>query len=108
MPDSLMQVHIRESDVFEGRRLYEAIVDRCRELGMAGATVFRGLEGYGSAAEIHRAHLMAHDLPMVVTVADSEENIARAAAAIEPMLGKGTIAIEPVSIRRVRKPPVLP
>jgi PII-like signaling protein len=108
MSDRLMQVHIRESDTRGGRPLYEVIVDTCRELGIAGATVFRGVEGYGSAAEIHRAHLLTHDLPVVVTVVDSEENVARAAAAIEAMLEGGAIAIEPVTARRVRQTPVLP
>ena len=52
----LLRIHISESDRYEGKPLYEAIVQKCRELNIAGATVFRGLEGYGETAEMHRAH----------------------------------------------------
>jgi uncharacterized protein len=103
----LLQAHIRESDRWHGEPLHEVIVRRCRELGIAGASVFRGLEGYGSTADIVRGHLAGHDLPLVVVVVDTEENIARLEPNIEEMVDKGLIAIESVSARRVFRPPVL-
>src|SRR6185503_17299215 len=64
-PGKLLRVHLSEDD------RYEAIVDRCRELGIAGATVFRALEGYGGSSEILRAHLLAKDQPVVVTIVET-------------------------------------
>ncbi len=102
-PARLLQVHITEQDRAGDRPLYQAIVEKCRELGIAGATVFRGLEGYGGAAEVHRHHLLGSDLPIIVTVVDTAENIARLAPEVERLAGRGVIAIWDVSMRRVRK-----
>jgi len=66
-------------------------------------TVFRGLEGYGESAEIHRAHLLAHDQPIVLTVVDSDENIRRLVAVVEPMMDTGLIAISDVEVKRITK-----
>jgi PII-like signaling protein len=77
MPAKLLRLHFCENDQHEGKPLYEAIVNRCKELGIAGATVFRGLEGFGETAEIHRRHLVRRDQPVVVTIVDTEENVAR-------------------------------
>jgi PII-like signaling protein len=98
-------VHIQEHDKFQGQPLYEAIVKKCREMGIAGATVYRGLEGYGETSEIHRHHMLLHDQPIVVTVIDSAENIARLLPAVEQMVDKGMIAISDVEVVRVRKSP---
>ena len=61
-PAHLLRIHISERDRYQGKPLYEAIVARCRELKIAGATVFRGLEGYGESAEMYR--------PIVIAVSD--------------------------------------
>src|SRR5262252_6392879 len=84
-PAKLLRLHITERDRFQGKPLYEAIVEKCRELKIAGATVFRGLEGYGDTAEIHRRHLLVHDEPIVVLIVDSEENVQRLLPALEEM-----------------------
>ena len=76
-PAKLLRLHFGEADQYNGKPLYEAIVNRCREMKIAGATVFRGLEGYGESAEIHRHHLGRKDQPIVVTIVDTEENVAR-------------------------------
>src|SRR6266566_1582848 len=76
-PAKLLRVHFSERDKSQGRPLYEALLEKCRELSIAGATVFRGLEGYGESTEIHRHHLVHHDQPIVVTIIESEENIRR-------------------------------
>jgi PII-like signaling protein len=97
----ILRIHISESDRFEGRPLYEAIVARCREMKIAGATVFLGLEGYGETAAMHRAHLIHSDRPVVIAVVDSAENIRSLAAAVEPMIGTGLLATSPVRMLRV-------
>jgi PII-like signaling protein len=104
-PAKLLRLHFSESDRHGGRPLYEAIVDRCKELGIAGATVFRGLEGFGDTAELHRRHLLHRDQPIVVTVVDSAENIARLIPELEPMLDTGMIALSDVLAIRIETPP---
>ena len=61
-PDRLLRIHISESDRYQDQPLFEVIIAKCRELKIAGATVFKGLEGYGESAEMHRAHLVRHPL----------------------------------------------
>jgi PII-like signaling protein len=102
-PGKLLRVHILEQDRFQGEPLYEAVVKKCREMGIAGATVYRGLEGYGETSEIHQRHMFTHDQPIVVTVIDSAENIARLLPVIEQMVDKGMMAISDVEVVRVRK-----
>jgi PII-like signaling protein len=102
-PAKLLRIHFSEHDKHEGRPLYEAIVEKCRELSIAGATVFRGLEGYGESAEIHRSHLLSHDLPIVVTIVDSVENIRRLLPVLEQMTDTALIAISDVEAFRIRR-----
>ena len=102
-PAKLLRLHITERDRYRGKPLYEAIVQKCLEMKIAGATVFRGLEGYGESAEIHRSHLLAHDLPVVVQIVDSEENIQRLLPVVEDMIDKGLIAVSDVEVMRIQK-----
>jgi len=102
-PAKLLRLHFTERERYRGKPLYEAIVEKCREMKISGATVFRGLEGYGEAAEIHRSHLLAHDLPVVVQIVDSEENIQRLLPALEEMMDKGLISMSDVKMRRIQK-----
>ena len=99
----LLRLHFGESDRYRGKPLYEAIVERCKELKIAGATVFRGLEGYGETAEIHRHHLIRKDQPIVVTIVDSEENLARLIPEVEEMMDTGMIATSDVEYVRIEK-----
>jgi PII-like signaling protein len=99
----LLRLHFTERDRYQGRPLHEAVVEKCRELKIAGATVFRGLEGYGDTAEIHRSHLVRHDLPIVVQIVDSAENIQRLVPVVEEMMDKGLIAISDVDVIRIQK-----
>jgi uncharacterized protein len=102
-PAKLLRLHFTERDRHLGKPLYEAIVQKCKELKIAGATVVRGLEGYGDTAEIHRSHILSHDLPIVVQIVDSEENIRRLLPVVEEMMDKGLIAMSDVNILRVQK-----
>jgi PII-like signaling protein len=102
-PAKLLRIHISESDRFEGKTLYEAIIDKCRELHIAGATVFRGVEGFGETGEMHKAHLIRHDQPIVVTIVDSAENMAALVPAVEKMIDTGLMAVSDVRVIRVQK-----
>lgn len=101
----ILRVHVRESDRHQGRPLYEAIVETCRRHSMAGATVLRGLEGYGEFAEIHRIHALSHAEPVVVVIADTAENIARVQPEIEALMaGGGLLILSEAELRRVEQP----
>jgi PII-like signaling protein len=102
----LLRLHFGEGDHYQGKPLYEAIVNRCLELKIAGATVLRGLEGFGETAEIHRHHLIRKDQPIVVTIVDTEENLARLIPEVEAMMDTGMIATSDVEYMRIEKPPV--
>jgi len=99
----LLRIHISEGDTYQGKPLYEAIVAKCREMGIAGATVFRGLEGYGESAEMHKAHLGRNDRPIVITIVDSTERLAALAPVVEAMIDTGMTAISDVQAVRVQK-----
>jgi uncharacterized protein len=99
----ILRIHISELDRFDGKPLYEVLVARCRELNIAGATVFRGLEGYGETAELHRAHLVRSDSPIVITVVDTPENIALLVPAVAEMVDTGLLARSSVEMTRVEK-----
>jgi uncharacterized protein len=101
-PARILQIHIVASDRHEGESLHEAIVARCRELGIAGATVFQGVEGYGESAELHRTHLVRSDPPIVVTIVDTPENLARLVPVVEAMMDTGVIAQSDVEMVRVQ------
>jgi len=102
-PAKLLRLHFTERDRYQGKPLYEAIVSKCHELKIAGASVFRGLEGYGDTAEIHRSHILTHDLPIIIQIVDSEENIRRLLPVVEDMMDKGLIAMSDVKILRIQK-----
>jgi hypothetical protein len=102
-PAKLLRISLSESDQYGGKPLYHAIVQKCRELGIAGATVFKGLEGFGESAEVHRSHLLTHDLPIVVTIVDSEQNIQRLLPVVEEIVDTGLIAMSDVEVIRIQK-----
>lgn len=102
-PAKLLRIHISETDRFQGKPLYEAIVARCRELKIAGATVFRGLEGYGESAEMHKSHLARHDQPIMISVVDTADNLRRLVPAVEEMMDTGLMAVSEVLVVRVQK-----
>ena len=102
-PAKLLRIHISEADRFQGKPLYEAIVARCRELKIAGATVFRGLEGYGESAELHKSHLARHDQPIVIAIVDTDDNLRRLVPVVEEMMDTGLMAVSDVRVVRVQK-----
>ena len=102
-PARLLRIHISEGDRFQGKPLYEAIVATCRELKIAGATVFRGVEGYGESAEMHRSHLARHDQPILISIVDTEDNLRRLVPVVEEMMDTGLMAVSDVRVVRVQK-----
>ncbi len=102
-PAKLLRLHLSEHDQRDGKPIYQTIVQKCRELGIAGATVFRGVEGFGESAEIHRPHLLTHHLPIVVTVVDTEDNIKRLIPVVEEIIDTGLIAMSDVEVVRIQK-----
>ncbi len=88
----LLRIFVGESDHVHGRPLYEAIVRKVRELGLAGATVWRGVEGFGARSHIHTAKILrlSEDLPMLIEIVDSEEKIRAALPAIDALIEEGS------------------
>ena len=96
-----LQIHIGEDDKWEGAPLYEAIVTRARQLDIAGATVYRGVLGYGAQKRIHKHKTLAlsHDDPIMISVVDEEEKINKLLAALETMIRGGCmIAVSDVTV----------
>lgn len=96
----LLRVFIGESDRFEKKPLYEMIVQKTRELGLGGATVLRGSEGFGARSVVHKAALleMSSDLPIVIEIVDSEEKIKLLLPHLETMVSEGMITMEYVMV----------
>ena len=98
----LLRIFIGESDRFEHRPLYEAIVIKARERGLAGATVLRGPMGFGKSSHLHTAKILrlSMDLPMVIELVDTEEKINGFLPDLEAMMGGGLVTLEKVKVFR--------
>ena len=96
----MLRIHFGENDKWQGKPLYRAIIEKCRELDLAGATVFRGIEGYGASTLIHRTHLLSFssDAPIMVSVIDSQENLEKLLPHLDQMVREGLIAISEVEV----------
>lgn len=99
-PGKRLTIYIGESDSWQGRSLYMSILETLRKGGIAGATVLRGQAGFGAHSRIHTWSIerLSLDLPMIITVIDSPENIDRALALVKPMVREGLITVEDVEI----------
>lgn len=96
----LLRIFIGESDKFEGRPLYQAIVERARLRELAGATVLRGYLGFGANSRIHSARILrlSEDLPMVIEIVDEPERISAFVAELDGLIGEGLVTIEKVEV----------
>lgn len=103
-PGKLLRIFIGEADRWHGRSLAEAIVLMLREEGLAGATVVRGIEGFGADSRIHTAHVLrlSEDLPIVIEVVDHEERIQRILPKLDEMVQEGLVCLADVDIVRYR------
>lgn len=93
---TLMRIHIGERDRFDGKPLYHAIVELLRQRHYAGATVFRGIMGFGATARVHtdRIEVLSLDLPIVVECVETEEKIQQILPDLDRMIGGGLITLE--------------
>ena len=100
----LARIYIGESDTWHGRPLYEAIVHLLRDRGMAGATVLRGLEGFGATHHLHTSRILAltTDLPILIEVVDQEARLRAILPEIDAMVGDGLITLERVEVLAYR------
>lgn len=96
----LLRIFVGESDRHEGRPLYEAIVHAARAAGCAGATVLRGLLGYGAHSLVHTAKILrlSSDLPIVIEIVDEAERIQALRPQLDAMVREGLITLEKVHI----------
>jgi PII-like signaling protein len=97
---TLLRIYIGESDRWRHQPLYEAIVLRAREAGLAGATVLRGPIGFGANSLVHTSKVLrlSEDLPMVIEIADREEAIRGFLPILDEMVGEGLITLQQVHI----------
>ncbi|MBE0593928.1 MAG: DUF190 domain-containing protein [Gemmatimonadales bacterium] len=100
----LLRIFIGENDRHENRPLYEWLVLKARELGLAGATVIRGVEGFGAASRLHTAKILrlSTDLPIVVEIVDTKEKIERFLPVVDEAVHEGLATLEKVDIRFYR------
>ena len=100
----LLRIFIGESDKHHGKPLYEWIVLKAREMGLAGATVVRGIEGYGRASRIHTAKILrlSDDLPIIIEIVDVPEKIDDFVDIVDSVIDGGLVTVEKVNIRLYR------
>jgi PII-like signaling protein len=96
----LARIYIGESDTWHGRPLYEAIVHLLRDRGLAGATVLRGIEGFGARQHLHTTRILSlsTDLPVLIEVVDQEDRIRAVLPDIDAMVGDGLVTLEKVEV----------
>src|SRR5882762_11360093 len=101
---TLLRIFIGESDRWEHKPLYEAIVLKARELHLAGATVLRGPMGFGKSSRLHTAKILrlSTDLPLIIEIADSEEKINAFLPTLDKMMGGGLVTLEKVKVLHYR------
>jgi uncharacterized protein len=96
----LVRIFIGESDTWHGKPLYQAIVERIRQEGLAGSTVIRGIEGFGASSHLHTSRILrlSEDLPVVIEIADTEEHVRRILPVLDEMVGDGMVTLEKVRV----------
>jgi PII-like signaling protein len=101
----LLRIFVGESDRWEGRPLYEAIVRKAREAGLAGATVLRGMQGFGANSRIHTTKILrlSEDLPIVIEIVDEADRIAAILPALDAMVSEGLMTLERVHVVAYRR-----
>jgi len=100
----LLRIFIGEADRVHGKSLYEQIVLKARELGLAGATVVRGIMGFGADSRMHSAKILrlSEDLPIVIEIVDTEENLNKLMPFIDENVIEGLVTMEKVRIIKYR------
>lgn len=103
----LLRIFIGESDRWHGKPLYEAIILKARERGIAGATMLRGLMGFGAASRIHTAKILrlSQDMPVVIEIVDSADKIDSLLPIVDEMVEEGMVTVERVRVIQYRHKP---
>src|SRR3990172_9434870 len=103
-PAKMLKIYIGEADKWHGKPLANELVLRLRSEGVAGATVLRGIEGFGANSRIHTAHILrlSEDLPLVVEVVDKAERIERILPIVDEMVGDGLVVLADVEVVHYR------
>jgi len=101
---TLLRIFIGESDKYKGKALYEQIVIKARELNLAGATVTRGIMGFGADSRMHSAKILrlSEDLPIVIELVDTEENLKKLLPFLDETVVEGLITLEKVRVIKYR------
>ncbi|RMD92884.1 MAG: DUF190 domain-containing protein [Calditrichaeota bacterium] len=102
----LLRIFIGEADRYEGKPLFQVIVNKARQEGLAGATVIRGLMGFGAHSRMHTAKILrlSEDLPIIIEIVDSEEKIRKFVQDINGMIQEGLITLEKIEVITYRSP----
>ncbi len=103
----VLKIYIGESDRWEHKPLYEAIVQKAKEMGLAGATVLRGPMGFGATSRLHTAKILrlSMDLPIVIEIVESAANIEKLLPFLDDMIKGGLVTIEDVKVIHYRPDP---
>jgi uncharacterized protein len=103
----MLRIHFGEDDRWEGKPLHEAILAKCKELGIAEAIVFRGIEGYGSGSRIRRSGHWSRskDAPIQLSIIDTAEQIGRLIPQLDRMVEEGVVAASTVEVIRYSREP---
>ncbi|MEX0745813.1 MAG: DUF190 domain-containing protein [Phycisphaeraceae bacterium] len=103
-PGTRLTIYIGESDQHKHRPLYHEIVQRAREAGLAGATVLRGIEGFGASSRLHTARILtlSEDLPVVIVIVDRTDRIQTFLPVLDELIGEGLVVSEQVDVMLYR------
>lgn len=106
-PGERLTIYIGETDQHGHRPLYTEIVQRARDAGLAGATVVRGIEGFGATSRIHASRILrlSEDLPVVITIVDRTDRVDAFVAVLDELIAEGLVVREPVEIVSYRGRP---
>ncbi len=98
----MLRIHFGEGDKWQGKPLHEAIVAKCMELRLAGATVYRGIEGYGASTRIHHAShwRFSKEAPIMLSIIDTEDQINKLIPHLDAMVEEGLVAMSHVEVIR--------
>ncbi|MDE2465336.1 MAG: DUF190 domain-containing protein [Alphaproteobacteria bacterium] len=102
---TLLRIFVGEDDRSDGGPLYEAIVVKAREAGLAGATVLRGPMGFGASSHLHTTKILrlSQDLPLVIEIVDSKDKITAFLPVLDALMGSGLVTLEKVQVIRYGK-----
>jgi len=103
----LVRIYLGESDRWQGRPLYQVIVELLRRSGLAGATVIRGIEGFGAKQHLHSTRILSlsEDLPLLIEAVDTEEKVRSILPQLDDLVGDGLITLEKVEVIAYRAAP---